>query len=162
MRTLLAILTIATIHISVVSAVANNYSALMSPVFFWGTNHNEPLYATDGAAGQFGIFTSPDLSSAGGPSVCTDLWGGDREFVIDPGQGNPLWLTGTLHVGFGVYGPRDLIVTGSITAGPEGAAVPRWLGIQSSDPTATAGDTYKNSTTGKIRLYDGTAWNDLN
>lgn len=54
-------------------------------------------------------------------------------------------------------------ISASSTISSAGAPVARWRGSAESDPAdPRGGDTYKNTTSGKIRIYDDAAWVDLN
>lgn len=129
----------------------------------WPGAGNVPfsMFLTDGN-GTFGITTAMNFTWAEGPEDSVSIFAGEKPFVISPGAGLPIWFLGDVYVGMS-YGGRNLYVRGTIHQGEDRQPVPVWRGRLSSDPAAkNPGDTYWNTTTSKARMWNGTAWIDLN
>lgn len=130
-----------------------------------------PSFDSDGVPANFQIGTTSsggvnfslgaDWSWAGGPALASTLGFGNRDAVLIAGGSSTLWLFGDVRVGLPTFGGGSLTVKNGITAA--GSPVARWRGRLSADPASPlGGDTYRNTGTGKVRLYDGAAWVDLN
>jgi hypothetical protein len=91
-----------------------------------------------------------------GSGLLASTDGAPFEFWID-GTGPARWLVGPK-----ASGNRELEIADAVNGYAKGAIV-RFRGRLTADPSApTTGEIYRNTGTGKVRLWDGTAWVDLN